>query len=165
MWSNCHSWAWYHIVSSRSPNTVGTQRTFLYKNCIPFQVADAASSSLTGYSTADPRLTCTRMTSDASVRVWYRRRGGWMSAATSLTPRTTRWCSPTTSPWPGGTRRSLRCIKCWLKMVVYTKRGWDGRGQVCVMHATLVRLRVRLHYVTKPCDIGYMTVWSLLIMG
>ncbi len=25
--------------------------------------------------------------------------------------------------------------------------------------------RARLHYVTKPCDIGCMTVWSLLIMG
>ncbi len=26
-------------------------------------------------------------------------------------------------------------------------------------------LRARLHYVTKLCDIGHMTVWSLLIMN
>ncbi len=27
------------------------------------------------------------------------------------------------------------------------------------------QVRARLHYVTKPCDIRHMTVWSLLIMG
>ncbi len=29
----------------------------------------------------------------------------------------------------------------------------------------VMRVRARLHYVTKPCDVGHMIVWSLLIMG
>ncbi len=33
-------------------------------------------------------------------------------------------------------------------------------------HALLCsHLRDRLHYVTQPCDIGHITIWSLLIMG
>ncbi len=35
------------------------------------------------------------------------------------------------------------------------KKAKEGKGLV----------RVRLHYVTKPCDISHMTVWSLLITG
>ncbi len=27
------------------------------------------------------------------------------------------------------------------------------------------QVRARLHYVMEPCDMGHMTVWSLLIMG
>ncbi len=34
-------------------------------------------------------------------------------------------------------------------------------------HATITKVRARLHYMTKPCDMGHtcMAVWSLLIMG
>ncbi len=43
-----------------------------------------------------------------------------------------------------------------------------GAGKVSrhKTHGSLISLiRARLHYVMKPCDIGHMAVWSLLIVG
>ncbi len=37
-------------------------------------------------------------------------------------------------------------------------------GVLEVKKADYMVVRVRLHYVTKPCDISHMTVWSLLII-
>ncbi len=41
----------------------------------------------------------------------------------------------------------------------------SDKSRLSLMLKAHQQLKVRLHYVTKPCDVGHMTVWSLLIMG
>ncbi len=43
--------------------------------------------------------------------------------------------------------------------------GLNITGNSYFQNVLNIQVRARLHYMTKPCDIGHMTVWSLLIMG